>query len=367
MARRSTTARRIVIFSSSFGGVTKAVSDAISRYFRTARIPAEVEVVDFLETFAPKSNLLARVAYQRPEQFFPSGVGSLRDVSVRWGELPVVREMEEGGAALLAAFLAEHRPDAVVTAFPLAAGFTCETGRAGMPVALVLTDFGIQRAWLHPRTSLYFVPNRDVLEELVVGGVPYDRICSAGIPVHERLLAPGDKSRRRKEFGLPDRFTALVSTQGAGPELVTVVKQLAKAGVRCITPADRDSRLTRQLEPIARESESLRIIDGCALNELFSVSDVVLTGAGGAGLIEAMTAGMPAVIYTPVPGQELHNVDFLINAGGTLLARDEGDLVEKVRYLSSHPDRLAQLVQAASTLLRRDAAQTVCERVFAAL
>ena len=73
---------------------------------------------------------------------------------------------------------------------------------------------------------------------------------------------------------------------------------------------------------------------------MMRAADVLVGKAGGLTVSEALAVGLPLIIYNPVPGQELYNVDFLVNYGAGLLARDEDDVVEKVRFLSTHPERL---------------------------
>ena len=50
-----------------------------------------------------------------------------------------------------------------------------------------------------------------------------------------------------------------------------------------------------------------------------------------------------------------------------MLSRDEDDVVEKVRFLSTHPERLQQMAENSSLLGKPEAAQTICERVLAAV
>jgi UDP-N-acetylglucosamine:LPS N-acetylglucosamine transferase len=50
-----------------------------------------------------------------------------------------------------------------------------------------------------------------------------------------------------------------------------------------------------------------------------------------------------------------------------MISRDEDDVVEKVRFLSTHPERLRQMTDDAAMLGKPGAAQSVCERVLAAL
>ena len=89
--------------------------------------------------------------------------------------------------------------------------------------------------------------------------------------------------------------------------------------------------------------------------------------AGGLTVSESLAMGLPLIMYNPIPGQEIYNVDFLVNYGAGLYARDEDDVVEKVRFLSTHPRRLAQMAENADMLGKPAAARAVCERVLAAV
>jgi processive 1,2-diacylglycerol beta-glucosyltransferase len=103
------------------------------------------------------------------------------------------------------------------------------------------------------------------------------------------------------------------------------------------------------------------------MHKMMRAADVLVGKAGGLTVSEALAVGLPLIIYNPVPGQELYNVDFLVNFGAGMISRDEDDVVEKVRFLSTHPARLAQMTGDAAILGKPSAAQAVCERVLAAL
>ncbi len=89
---------------------------------------------------------------------------------------------------------------------------------------------------------------------------------------------------------------------------------------------------------------------------MMRAADVLVGKAGGLTVSEALAVGLPLIIYNPVPGQELYNVDFLVNFGAGLLSRDEDDVVEKVRFLSTHPERLKQMTDDAAMLGKPGAA-----------
>jgi processive 1,2-diacylglycerol beta-glucosyltransferase len=129
-----------------------------------------------------------------------------------------------------------------------------------------------------------------------------------------------------------------------------------------------NARLKRRLDTLARKADLVKVFGYTNdMHKMMRAADVLVGKAGGLTVSEALSVGLPLIIYNPVPGQEIYNVDFLVNYGAGLLSRDEDDVVEKVRFLSTHPDRLSQMAANAGTLGKPEAAQTICERVLAAL
>jgi processive 1,2-diacylglycerol beta-glucosyltransferase len=99
---------------------------------------------------------------------------------------------------------------------------------------------------------------------------------------------------------------------------------------------------------------------------MMRAANVFVGRAGMLTVAEALAVGVAPILCSPVPGQEVRSADFLVNSGVALLARDEEDVVEKVRFLSSHAERLAQLSANAKELGKPSATQKICERVAAA-
>jgi UDP-N-acetylglucosamine:LPS N-acetylglucosamine transferase len=62
-----------------------------------------------------------------------------------------------------------------------------------------------------------------------------------------------------------------------------------------------------------------------------AAADVLIHNAGGLSLTEALTAGLPAVTYRPIPGHGLANSQILADAGLAPWPRDDAELVEAIR------------------------------------
>lgn len=363
--------KRILVFSASFGGGHRSAAEALVRYYRAHYADTvDVRMVDFFQEFMPSINVLAKFGYQQSVQFFPALYGNFYDVSNKLPTNPVVHELRTMGFARAAAYVGEYRPDAVISTFPIAGGVVSDI-KADRPLitGTVITDYGVHRAWLHPATDFYFCACREVREDLVVRGIPWDRTVVSGIPVAEKFAERFDRASLRRELGLSDRFTALLTTAAGLPgDVRDIAKQLAGWGIQVASVTGHNARLKRRLDTLARKADLVRVFGySDEMHKMMRAADVLVGKAGGLTVSEALSVGLPLIIYNPVPGQELYNVDFLVNYGAGLLSRDEDDVVEKVKFLSTHPERLQQMAANAGTLGRPEAAQTICERVLAAV
>jgi processive 1,2-diacylglycerol beta-glucosyltransferase len=368
---RSAGKKRILIFSASFGGGHRSAAEALLRYYRAHYADTiDVRMVDFFEEFMPSVNVLAKFGYQQSVQFFPALYGNFYDVSNRLPTNPVVHELRAMGFARASAYINEYRPDAVISTFPIAGGVVSDI-KADRPLiaGTVITDFGVHRAWLHPATDFYFCACKEVREDLVVRGIPWDRTVVSGIPVAEKFVQTFERRELRRELGLADRFTALITPAAGLPgDVRDIAGQLAAWGIQVASVTGHNARLRRRLDTLSKKADLVKVFGYTnEMHKMMRAADVLVGKAGGLTVSEALAVGLPLIIYNPVPGQEIYNVDFLVNYGAGLLSRDEDDVAEKVRFLSTHPERLAQMASNAGMLGKPEAAQTICERVLAAV
>lgn len=168
--------------------------------------------------------------------------------------------------------------------------------------------------------------------------------------------------------GLAERFTVVLGRAGySQADVKGIAAALVGRGIQVVVERGQDSRADRQVGVLAATSHLLSVVDSGLNGSAALLGDVVMGRAGSALLLEAVCAGVPSVIYTPVARQETANVDFLLNAGASLLARDGEDAVEKARFLSNHPDRLNQMRVSARAVGTNNAARLVVDRLAATI
>jgi processive 1,2-diacylglycerol beta-glucosyltransferase len=76
--------------------------------------------------------------------------------------------------------------------------------------------------------------------------------------------------------------------------------------------------------------------------------------------------GLPMIVNAPIPGQEEHNANFVLEQGAALAASDLPGLEYRVRHLLAHPAKLEEMAGRARLLGRPHAARQVLETVLVA-
>ncbi|MBI3551579.1 MAG: hypothetical protein HY077_03610 [Elusimicrobia bacterium] len=86
--------------------------------------------------------------------------------------------------------------------------------------------------------------------------------------------------------------------------------------------------------------------------------------AGGVTAAEALSVGLPMLVFEPIPGQEARNADYLVAEGAAIKGEGLGSLAEQVSFLL-RPGALEQAKARAASLGRPDAADRVLDEILA--
>src|SRR5947209_18741491 len=94
------------------------------------------------------------------------------------------------------------------------------------------------------------------------------------------------------------------------------------------------------------------------MNELMSLSTLIITKPGGLTTSEALSLGKPLFILNPISGQEAANSDFLLERGAAAKVNRIEDLPFKLEQLLGSK-KLKEMARAARELGHPDAAREV--------
>jgi processive 1,2-diacylglycerol beta-glucosyltransferase len=237
-------------------------------------------------------------------------------------------------------------------------------------VVCVVTDFEAHALWMEPCVDLYCVAAEETKARLVARGIPARSVVVTGIPVSQRFLKRIDAKIVRKRYGLAaGRPTLLVLAggMGMGPLGETLAHlDRMRSGAQMVVVAGRNEKLRRQLSRrrLRHPAQVLGFVSN--MEELMSVSDLIITKPGGLTSSEALAIGRPLLIVNPLPGQEAANSDFLLERGAASKVNRLEDLPFRADSLLRSA-RLASMSKAAKELGRPQAAMAICQSVWRSL
>lgn len=283
------------------------------------------------------------------------------------------RWIERRDCRLLVAEIAALAPDAIVcTHFQPAELLSQQVaaGKLACPIWIQVTDFDLHRMWIHPHVAGYFAANDEVAFRMREQGIPAPAIHVAGIPTMPAFSQRHERAECARALGLdPARKTVLLMGGGAGLGGLSRVaeKLLAIPGdFQLIALAGRNAAELAALQRLAVRYPGRLAAQGYTdrVERLMACADLVVTKPGGATSAECLAMGLPMIVNAPIPGQEEHNANYLLEHGAALKASSLSTLEYRVRYLLAHPERLQAMADCARALGRPHAAMQVLETVL---
>jgi processive 1,2-diacylglycerol beta-glucosyltransferase len=269
-------------------------------------------------------------------------------------------------AGNLRPLLEKERPDVVVCTHAFPCGAMAEYKRMfgdAPPVVGIVTDYAVHAFWIHQNIEGYAVASDAVRDVMIARGIAPERVVASGIPVRPEFVPNGEpREALRERLGLPrDRAIALLMGGGLGiGPLERVMHSLdaVDTPLAVVVVAGRsaraENRALRAAESVGYPVRVLRFVDN--VYDYMHAADAFVTKPGGLSLAEALVAGVPIVLYKPLPGQEERNARYLCEAGAAVRARRVDELPAELAGLLGDPERLAGAVAAGERLARPEAA-----------
>jgi processive 1,2-diacylglycerol beta-glucosyltransferase len=268
----------------------------------------------------------------------------------------------------------QHWDLAINTHFlpPELIGWLRRTGRVDFPQATVVTDFDVHGLWVQQPCEQYFVACESARARIAAAGIDPTTISATGIPISPEFALHDDPMECRRRHGLAmDRPVVLQLAGGFG---IGSIEQTfrsicdVKVPTQIAVVTGKNSLAKEKLEKMVAAKpthHAIRILGFTRdMHELMAAADVVVSKPGGLTTSEALSRGCPMMIVEPIPGQEDHNADFLLENGCAIKVNHPSVLTHRLTSLLSDPSRLQQMRQAASRVARPRAAFHIAGQVI---
>ncbi|HVS45388.1 MAG TPA: glycosyltransferase [Verrucomicrobiae bacterium] len=278
-------------------------------------------------------------------------------------------------AGNLRPLMERERPDVVVCTHAFPCGAMAEYKKMyddAPPVVGIVTDFAVHAFWINTDIDAYAVATPEMREQMLARGVEPQRVAVTGIPVLANFSRNGEPSATlRERLSLPqDRNVVLMMGGGLGlGPIVAMMRALETLDepVCVVVIVGRNARLEQRVMAAARgvnyPLRVLRFVDN--VFDYMHAADVLLTKPGGLTSAEALVAGVPMLLFKPLPGQEERNVRYLTEHGAAIRARKPVDLARIVRDVITDRPRRERMARATAGIARPDAAREVAATIIA--
>lgn len=279
------------------------------------------------------------------------------------------------GASALGTLLKEGAYDAVLCIHVYAGMMMTELRRRGVlnvPFCFLATEYTGEPGINEVEADGYCIPHRMLAGDFIRYDIPADRLFPTGIPIPPRF-SPGhaDRASLRREAGLPEKGRLVLVRAGNFEHPRAASRILA---LRDVLPDDTflavlcgiNDRLLHQLTQCRNRERLFPFGYDVAPEKLLLASDICVGKPRGVATAEAMSCGIPLILFREMRGAESKNLDFLVRNGAADGSRSWGEILRAVPDLLARPEELARRSTAVRSFLPANAAEQVCRTVIRA-
>jgi len=353
---------RVLVFSAAFGNGHLRAAEAVIEGILIKHPSAKIIHLDFGDFLNHRINTIIKNVYSEIIKYIPKLWGRFYYKTAKVQFQPKSQHfLGQLGRSEFLKYIQKFKPDFIVCTYPTVSSILAQLRLEQLlqvPVITVITDYTVHSHWVHQGVDSYVVACTEVKESLVSWSIKAERIHMTGIPVSPKFEGEMDRGHMFAKFGLKmdlPTFLVMGGSYGVLKSAKRICKKLADSlvPVQAIIVCGKNRKLYLSLEEVIAQGVNPMIrfefVDN--VEELMSVSDLIITKAGGLTVSEALTKHLPLVIYKPIPGQEEENAHFVQRIGAGCVAGNEEELDQLLNRFLRHPEEIEKMRKKAAVAL----------------
>jgi processive 1,2-diacylglycerol beta-glucosyltransferase len=367
-----------LILSSAIGSGHMRAGAAVVRGVALLDSEKTCSIVDFPHEVSPDIEHLLRTAYLESLKLWPAAYGRIyRSSGSKTRPSSYRHFVERAGLKTIERLVASTGARALVAPHFYGAGvlgrYKERNPRAF--AAVVITDYVPNAIGVPPNLDLYVVADEAAAELAAKLGVPEEKIHPTGIPIDpafEDTVDPGDVRRDLLKLEDDDLPVVLVMGGGLGggdlEGAVSLLFQVSDA-VHLVVLCGSNDRSRERLEKLAAkgryQATFLAFTD--RVRDLMAGASALVTKPGGMTCTEALAAGLPQVLYHPIPGQEEDNAATMAHYGAGVVVKTTDEVLDETLRILTSPAHRRWMVEAARAAHRPHSARAAAELILTGL
>jgi processive 1,2-diacylglycerol beta-glucosyltransferase len=376
---------KILVSYASAGGGHLSASKAIAEAIKEKDPQSEVEIVDIL-SFTPS---IFRLIYSNGYLFLANRVPFL------WGLLFTAKEdfsnISKGNffyrffmrviARKFIKYVLSKKPHAIIFTHFLPAKIiqdVKERNKLDILTALCITDYGIHSIWITPGIDLYFLPAEQMLYEVIenlekIGG-RRENFFVSGIPTELKFSKEVEKGKILSSLSFSENFPVILFYAGLlnFKDIKKILLNIffLEIPYQLIVIVGKKERIREKVEeflknindPNLKAWKVFKFVKN--MEELLSISSIILTKAGGLITTEALQKGVIPFLIENYPGQEERNADFLLEEGLAIKINQYSSLRYKILKILKNPERMREMRERGKEFSKGDSALKIAEKIL---
>ena len=370
--------KKVLILYGAYGGghlsAAKTICNELQNYYKD---DVEVKIVDCIEYISKYLNKVSTEAYKELAKKAPwvwkhvynsSQNGALSQISNTTNKLMSYK---------LNQLLQDFEPNLIISTHPFATQMCAELkkkDKINCKLATILTDYHIHAQWLvlSKYNDYFFVANEQMKNDMIAEGIHDQKIFVTGIPISEKFLTSFNKQQIYEEFELsPDKQTILFFAGGefglGRNSTFMVLKVLIRLfkDLQVVAISGKNKRMNKKFKDLIDSTNShnrIKLLEYTNMvPELMSISQAVITKAGGLTITECLASNLPIIIINPIPGQEEENADFLVNNEVAIWIKKGDSIARTLKNLSRNPEKLKNMKENTKLLSKPNSVKNICK------
>lgn len=366
---------RVLVFSAAFGNGHSRAAEAVIEGILIKHPTAKIIHLDFGDFLNQRINSVIKYVYSEIIKYIPKVWGKFYYKTAKVHLRPKSQHfLSRLGRSEFLKYIQVFKPDFIVCTYPTVSSILAQLRLEQLlevPVITVITDYTVHSHWIHQGVDAYIVSCTEVKESLVSWGIKAQRAHVTGIPVSLKFEGEMDRGHLITKLGLKSdlpTFLVMGGSYGVLKSARRICKKLADSlvPVQTIIVCGKNKTLYLSLAEVIAQGRNpvsrFEFVNN--VEELMSVSDLIITKAGGLTVSEALTKHLPLVIYKPIPGQEEENAHFVQRIGAGCVAGNEKELEQLLNRFLRHPEDIEKMRRKAAVAVAGHSTERAVEAML---
>lgn len=235
----------------------------------------------------------------------------------------------------------------------------------------VVTDFTLHPHWENTRLDYYVIPDEGLMRQCVKRGLKEETLLPIGIPLNLKYSKHRDKRESKIKLGFnPDKPLVFVMMGSMGHGNISAIISEADSSncdyqLAIVCGNNKRAKTRLEKRSFNKECKIYGFVDN--VDEFMDAADCIITKPGGLTVTESLAKCLPMIYVDPIPGQELKNVDFLVNNGAGIYVTKNYTLTDALDQFFRYPERRDEMKICVERLSKPLAAKTLGDFILSNL